>query len=321
MPSEVFLSRQATIFPTQEFREKERKMVENDTYQLLAKKVELYYDPTSQYCGINYKLDTDNRLQDISEYPIKETQSKEGAVVVFEFPILLDGRVPPGAYIIGHDPYATDAEQGSMATIYVMKTSKYAMEIGHNEIVACYVGRPFAGKAAVNEILMKLSLFYGNAKIYFENNVGNVKEYFEKHKRLDLLASRPRTVLSKKAAHEGADVLEYGYPMSNQHIKKEAIGYLRDWYLEVHHEQDGKVYRHLDLIPDIGLIKESQAFNFDGNFDRVMAMCGCIIGLRETENQFKNSVYRKEDNSVDLSFITKNKALFHESLSDPTSVL
>lgn len=87
-----------------------------------------------------------------------------------------------------------------MASIYVMKTSKYPLELGHNEIVANFIGRPFAGKAAVNEVLLKLSLFYGNAKIYFENNVGSVKEYFEKHKRLDLLASQPRTIMSKKAS-------------------------------------------------------------------------------------------------------------------------
>jgi hypothetical protein len=311
VPSEVFLSRNATIFPSQELRERERKITENDLYKLLAKKVELYYDPSSPYNGINYKIDIDNRLNDISNYPIKETDSKEGCVVIYEFPNQLQGIVPHGSYIIGHDPYRTDGEQGSLASIYVMKTSKYAIDLGHNEIVASYVGRPFAGKGAVNEILMKLSLFYGNAKIFFENNVGSTKEYFEKHRRLDLLASQPRTILSKKAAYEASDNnVTYGYPMSNQHVKKEVIGYLRDWLLEEHHIDNAVTYRNIDLIADIGLIKELLSFNFDGNYDRVMGVCGCIIGLRETENQFKNSIFRKEDYAIDLTFITNNKQLF-----------
>lgn len=57
---------------------------------------------------------------------------------------------------------------------------------------------PFLGKNAVNETLYKLSLLYGKAKIYFENNVGNVKDYFEKIQRLDLLALQPITVFNKK---------------------------------------------------------------------------------------------------------------------------
>ncbi len=128
--------------------------------------------------------------------------------------------MPPDAYIIGCDPFKDDKATGeSLAAIYVLKSNKYPSSIGHNEIVASYIGRPYQGKNAVNEILYKLSLFYGGAKIYFENAVGNVKDYFEKIRRLDLLALQPTTVFNKKASFNTSEQLIYGYPMSNEKVK------------------------------------------------------------------------------------------------------
>src|SRR5690606_21498271 len=116
--------------------------------------------------------------------------------------------------------YASDNPDGSsLAGIYVLKTKKYATKHDHDQIVAQYVGRPYQGRKIVNEILMKLSMMYGNATVYFENSVGNVKEYFEKHKKLYLLAKAPQTVLSKKASYASGAPVIYGYPMSNKAIK------------------------------------------------------------------------------------------------------
>jgi hypothetical protein len=108
-----------------------------------------------------------------------------------------------------------------------MKTKKYFSKYGHDEVVAVYYGRPYEGREIVNENLLKLSMFY-NAKVSFENNVGNVKEYFEKHKSLHRLLKTPQTVLTKKASYEQTDSNIYGYPISNQKFKIEALGYLRD---------------------------------------------------------------------------------------------
>jgi len=144
----------------------------------------------------------------------------EGATIIYEFPYIADGSTPSDAYIIGCDPFRDNTGiSGSFAAIYVMKTNKYPSTVGHNEIVATYVGRPYQGVNAVNEILYKLSLFYGNAKIYFENAVGNVKDYFEKIKRLDLLAKQPVNVLNRKASFNTTESVVYGYPMSNDKIK------------------------------------------------------------------------------------------------------
>lgn len=230
VPSEIFLQKQGNIFPVAELRRRLSELESFDRFSALEKKVELYFDPKcTEYNGVNYRLDTRNELIAINTFPWKETH-KEGCVVIYEFPELIDGRVPEGAYIIGHDPYASDDPNGdSLAATVVMKTKKYFDKIGHDEIVAMYVGRPYQGRHIINENLYKLSKFYGDAKIYFENVRGNVKEYFEKIKRLDLLAKQPQTVLSKKASYENTSpVIIYGYPMSNKAIKMEALQYVRD---------------------------------------------------------------------------------------------
>ena len=164
-------------------------------------------------------------------------------------PRLIDGKVPKGSYIIGHDPYGSDSADGeSLGAIVVIKTKKHFDLIGHDEVVAVYYGRPFQGRHVVNEMLYKLSKFYGDAKIYFENVRGNVKEYFEKIKRLDLLAHKPQTVLTKKASFTQATSLEYGYPMSSREMKLESAIFVRDWLLEERSQEDGKVVRNLNKL-------------------------------------------------------------------------
>lgn len=225
VPSEMFLSKSANIFPFAELRRRLSEVQATKTYEMLEKKVNLFIDHTSPYNGINYELNP--RLEAITTFPY-DGDNREGAVVIYEFPDISTGKTPPDAYIIGCDPFKDDNPDGpSLAAIYVMKSPKYFATIGHDEIVASYVGRPYMGKSEVNEILHKLSLFYGGAKIYFENSVGNVKDYFEKIMRLDLLALQPTTLFNKKASYNTGPQMIYGYPMPNQKVKWEALQYLR----------------------------------------------------------------------------------------------
>jgi hypothetical protein len=79
--------------------------------------------------------------------------------------------------------------------------------------------------------------------------------------------------------------------MSGTKDKLEAMLYIADWLLEERGEnQEGRLVRNLDLISDPGLLDELIHFNMDGNFDRVMGFAGCIIGLEETFNQYKDNI-------------------------------
>lgn len=151
---------------------------------------------------------------------------------------------------------------------------------------------------------MKLSMLYGNAKIYFENVRGNVKEYFEKMGRLDLLAKRPRTIFNKRASFNTNPSQEYGYPMSNKAIKMDGVFYIRDWLVEERMNNDDKIVRNLDRIWDIALLKELVSFDLDGNYDRVMAFMGAIIGINERHNKFEllmKEGSKTADKSIDYS--------------------
>lgn len=217
VPSEIFLSKNSNVFPTAEIRRRLTELTQTDELDLLEKKVQLYFDPESPFNGVNYHID--EKAIAINKFPWN-SEAVEGCPIIYEFPYMIEGKVPPGAYIIGCDPFRDNTGQGgSFAAIYVIKTSKYASTVGHDQVVATYVGRPYQGVNAVNEILYKLSLFYGNAKIYFENAVGNVKDYFEKIHRLDLLATQPVNIFNKKASYNTNETLIYGYPMSNDKIK------------------------------------------------------------------------------------------------------
>lgn len=322
VPSEMFITKTATIFPGPELRNRLTYVQTHRIYELAEKKVELFFDPSSVYNGVTANINPG--LTSISKFPYNDAD-REGCVVLYEFPHLINDQVPEGAYIIGCDPYKDDSQTGqSLASIYVMKTNKHFATVGHNEIVASYIGRPYMGKNEVNEILHKLSLFYGNAKIYFENNVGNVKDYFEKVRRLDLLATQPVTVFNKKATHLSSPSLIYGYPMSNDKVKWEALQYLRTWLLDVRESNDKGDTRNLDVICDTGLLQELIAFNLDGNFDRVMSLLGCIIGLEETTNISKRR-QRFEENITPMreqfrKLFVNNSTIFHARSTETKTI-
>lgn len=300
VPSEMFLQKAGAIFPIPELRNRLSKLESADVLDYIEKKAELFFNPDSVYNGVDYKIDTRQALKAINKFPWKESD-KEGCVVIYELPQLVNGRVPEGAYIIGHDPYASDDSEGeSLGATIVLKTKKYFDTIGSDEIVAVYYGRPFLGRHIINENLYKLSLFYGNAKIYFENVRGNVKEYFEKIKKLSLLAHRPQTILTKKAAHMQSPSIEYGYPMSSRDMKIECAQYVRDWLLEPRgdDEENNKI-RNLDRIWDRYLLQQLIAFNLEGNFDAVMALMGCVVGINETYNQYEKSMYDPSNKTLE----------------------
>lgn len=311
-PSEMFLNKQGNILPIDELRKRQTQLEKDDLFEQIEKPVKLFFDSTAKH-GIGYDIVTDLSLKPLNRFPSTTEADPEGCVVIYEFPLEYEGDVPKDLYIIGHDPYASDTEKGSNASIYVFKTGKYSLAgLGHNEIVAEYVGRPFAGRNKVNEILEKLAMFYnvGPGGIWFENDRGNTKEYFEKKNKLGLLCLKPMTVLSKTLQRRlSGGSVQYGYSMGSKQAKLQGIEYLRDWLLEERGEYNGVKLRNLDLIPSRALIQECIQFNMDDNFDRVMGACGFVIGLRNIENELIDEAHGKTKETVG-SFFGNNKGLF-----------
>jgi len=99
--------------------------------------------------------------------------------------------------------------------------------------------------------------------------------------------------------------------MSNQKIKWEAVQYVRSWLLE----ERGNNIRNVDLISDPFLLGQLIFFSMDGNFDAVMGLIGCVIGLEEISNKLKRRIENTDSQSElekeFLRFIVNNKLLFN----------
>lgn len=63
----------------------------------------------------------------------------------------------------------------------------------------------------------------------------------------------------------------------------------------------------------------------DGNFDRVMGLVGCIVGLEELRNLEKRRMFTAEETSQirkELDkFIVKNPRLFNAKFSQTTTLI
>ena len=301
-PSEMFLVKKGNIFPVNEAMETLAKLEKDNRFNYNETVVELYFNPDHPR-GVDYKVDIERKLKPITDWPLDPKTSKEGCVIIYEFPIEINGKVPNDMYLLSHDPFKNDQDGESLGTIYVLKNKKYFSTHGHDEIVAEFAGRPEGGRRVVNEILEKLWMFYGSPPrgIHFENAVGNVKEYFEKRHKLVALATQPETILSKTEAYTKGGNLIYGYPMSSDKIKAESELYTRDWLLETRgqDEEGGKIC-NIHLIKSRLLLKQFVMYNRDGNFDAVMGFMGCVVGLEETHNQYVEQLKEQEETILDF---------------------
>ena len=312
-PSEMFLTKKGNILPIGELEEQRANVIMDRNRKLYYTVGELVFDSKFPR-GIRFRPDLESRLKPVLEYPTPKNQDTEGALIVYEPPIeeMVNGKLEvPDIYIIGVDPVDADTQGTglSLTGIHVLKSPKYKTKYGGNELVASFIGRPYMGRDYSNEIIEKLAMWYGNhdRMISFERG-GNVKEYFQKKNKLNLLMTQPKTILSYKAG-ETSKILLYGTPLKTFEQKYEAIAYLRDWLLEEYStKDDGTIVRNLNLIRDTRLLEEMIAFDFEGNFDSTLAFAECIIGLKEKYNHLKDESAEKNKREDILTFLNKNLA-------------
>ena len=271
-PSEMFMSSRASRLPVPELMDYYRELTLHQKFHEYATVGELVF--SSNKAGVKFNPDTTNRLQAITQFPVPKGYSQEGAVVIYEHPIeTREGVVPDFLYVIGHDPIAKDhtTSEGSLSSIFVLKTALDPLKYGYYELVAEYIGRPYNGREEVNEILEKMAMYYGGTPgmIYFENQVGNTVEYFRKRNKIHLLATQPQRVFNPKGGW--TKQITYGYPMSNKLIKDNAIDYLADWLKENRvlgqETVQEKNRMNLHYIKSPRLLSEFIQYNDKDNFD------------------------------------------------------
>lgn len=293
---EAFMRIGSNLFPTADLAHWEKQLMTKPELQGFGNVGKLYRTDDGE---LKFKHTDDKPIYD---FPIKKEDSSnkeyiKGSLVMYHPPVKIGGKIPKNVYIICHDPYAQDGSGGSLGAAYVI-----ARPNGYTKpddcIVASYVARP-GSQDEYNRNLFMLAEYY-NAKIGFENDRGNVKEYATNHHLLHHLQEEFQ-ILDKKDLQS---IRNRGYGMHMTEGRKEQGElYIRDWLLQKRSEEDGKEILNLHLIYDIGLIRELIKFDKkNGNFDRVMAlMIGMYLNkelyhaqveeIKEEEDDFWDRLY------------------------------
>lgn len=302
-PSEAFLTVSTNDFPVVELRNQLNKVIREKLMLKKGTPVELYRDKETG--EIVAKPDLDGKLRPIVHYKVKE-KDPTGCPIIYEFP----SNPPRGLYKIGFDPYRQDQTNGtSLAAIYVYKTVERG-SFTKNMIVATYVGRTQTTDG-VNRIAEMLAELY-NAEIMYENEVPDVKRYFERRKKLHLLAAQPDGVINKNIKNSKVARI-YGCHM-NDKLKDAGAKYIKRFLLEERDfDEYGNVLTNIDYIYDIGLLEELIQFNLKGNFDRVMALMQVMFQVEEDE--LDKEYTQNPDQNIREEFENLNKKLFSKSSS------
>ena len=273
-PSEAFLTVSFNDFPIEELRNQLNIVKREKLYLKLGQAGILYRDEDNK---VRFKPDLKNELEPLW-FRDNETHNIQGAVVIYEYPL---PHPPRGLYKMGHDPYRQQqaATSTSLGASYVYKGfNKFTFT--RDQIVAEYIGRPKTSDDYNRNMEMLAELY--NLEIGYENEVTEVRSYFERRKKLHLLATQPDTVISANILHSRVKRV-YGIHMAEK-LKDAGEKYIKAWLLrERDIDEDGKTILNLNTIYSPGLLEELMYYNRKGNFDRVMAFMILMMFIEEDD--------------------------------------
>jgi hypothetical protein len=215
----------------------------------------------------------------IWDFPLKNKDDMHGCFVEFAPPYKDDNsNVPTNLYIAWQDPYAHSKDlknlttRDSLGATYIYERPNNITPSGGGKIVGIWVGRP-AAMDDYNEQCMYALIRY-NAKMLFENNMGDTKRYFKEKKCDYLLYDEPELLFDKEVQSKSGR--GKGIHMTPERKARGAI-YLKDKLLEVvGQDADGKPKLFLHYIYDAAFLKELLKWSMTGNFDRVSSW---IVGM------------------------------------------
>lgn len=284
-PSEAFAYTSTNIFPAIELKKRLEYLRTTKQHILKGQAVTMYRDTGTG--EVRVEPDLKNKLEPIRKF--EHTGSKEGAPVIYEYPI---PGAPRGLYKIGYDPVRQD-EGSSLASIVVYKGVVKGSPT-KNCIVAEYIGRKEQTED-IHYIAELFALLY-NTQIMYENEVPDVKTYFLRRKLLHLLALQPDTVISKNVKASKVNRV-FGCHMNTQ-LKDAGERYLKQWLLEVQDfNEEGQVVTAIDLLYSMRLIEELLNYNKKGNYDYISALIMCMFQVQE-ESLDKVYDSSKQNNNV-----------------------
>ena len=270
-PAEAMLKVKAAFFPVQQINERIRQLEFEDILDTVLVGTLVNVGNEIKFVPTN-----DNPIR---HYPVENTEL--GAIEIYTMPEKINGKIPEGRYIAGHDPVDNDqAESTSLSSSFVFDTWT-------DEIVAEYTGRqPYADDNF--EILRKLCIFY-NARCLYESNKKGCFAYFKKMNCVEYLADTPQYLRDKNLVKYSAwGSNQKGVNASNA-LNNYANGLIKDWLNRPvtmnTTNKDGEIDEfttfNLFKIKSRALLDELVAFRPEiGNYDRIRSL-GMVMLLRE----------------------------------------
>jgi len=297
---EAFAYRKVSLFP-QHLVSKQMQRIEEKhySYELL----DLYYDEHGRVAA------EESRKVPISEFPIsKNTEDKEGVVVVWERPV---DKPEFGMYYASIDPVGegktTTSE--SLCSIYVYKTQvqvtrddgsgKPETYIEGDKIVAAWCGR-FDDINKTHERLELIVEWY-NAWTVVENNVSLFIQHMIARRKQRYLVPKDQILFLKDLGANKTVYQEYGWKNTGTLFKKHLLSFGIEFLKEEIDKEmgdDGKVYKTIygvERIPDPMLLKEMQAYHEGLNVDRLVAFCS-LIAFAKVQESNRGVIKRVEVN-------------------------
>ena len=207
----------------------------------------------------------------------RSTDRVPGCWVIWETPVLFEGRPIKGRYLAGTDPIAKGFEEQSSDSIHSL-ASTFIMDAFTGNIVAEYTGRPAKVVEYYRKLLLALK-FYGCQTMY-ENNIQGLKEHCQVTNQLNLLADEPMLIKSKVWYRGGgASVKGYHTTGEGNAWLREAVATWLDEEVTTGYDENGNPLKgsRYYTIKSPALLDELEMWNTKGNFDRVSALQGLIL--------------------------------------------
>lgn len=291
-PEEAFLVSTGNSFPVELLQNQVEKIMKTSSLYNLGMKGWCEFDEHGKS-----KFTPDPMAREVG-YPIVKGNKKEGCVTIYEHPIKIADQVPMLLYLAGTDPYAQDKAESSdsVASTFIYKRF-YDTSHTHDVIVAEYTGRPESSEEYY-ENLRKLLLYY-NAKTLYENNINELKIYFQSRIATHLLFPQPSIV--EDILKDSLTDRRFGIHMTQQikfYLLQEINNYLRSEFEEGHYNTE-KIY-------SIPLLQELINYNDKGNFDRVIAFGLCLIQNKEMFRLETKKINESQGNTSFKEFNDKN---------------
>lgn len=305
---EAFLRNKGALFASPEMLEWLAKVETTPSLRGEAQRGKLVYGEDNK---LEWRLD--ESLEQITDFPIKAENKKDGCIVIWEHPEKVGDGVPPHLYISGCDPYDQDKADSStsLGSFFVYKRF-YQANKTHDVIVAEYTGRPERADDFY-ENCRRLCIYF-NSKVLYENNLKGLKGYYEQKNSLHYLYEQPqilKDIIKDSRVQRGYGIhMNRGAGSSSTGIKDQCELYLKQWLYD-EREVDGKKILNLHTIKSIPLLKELVAYDKDGNYDRVIAFMLCILQTKELHRIHVEELLTHESNTgkwLDKMF-QKNKLI------------